>query len=108
VREHARIQNQYKLVLAAPEVREHRETLEEDERETARTTPDHPVYAVFLDESGKRSSHLIVGSLWFLSSGVESFQLLRSTNDLKDRRKFTGELHFAKGSFTKNTSRLER
>lgn len=97
-RERARIQNQYKLFLADPGVREHRGTLEEDERETARTTPDHPVYAVFLDESGKRSSHLIVGSLWFLSSGSESFQILRSTNDLKKRRKFSGEFHFAEMS----------
>jgi hypothetical protein len=97
-RDRARIQNQYKLFLADPGVREHRGTLEEDERETARTIPDHPVYAVFLDESGKRSSHLIVGSLWFLSSGSESFQLLRSTNDLKKRRKFSGEFHFAEMS----------
>ena len=97
-RERARIQNQYKLFVADPEVREHRGTLSEDERETARTTPDHPVYAVFLDESGKTSSHLIVGSLWFLSSGSESFQLLRSTNDLKDRRRFKGEFHFAEMS----------
>lgn len=97
-RERARIQNQYKLFLADPEVREHRGTLEEDERETARTTSDHPVYAVFLDESGKRSSHLIVGSLWFLSSGPETFQLLRSTKDLKDRNNFTGEFHFAEMS----------
>ncbi len=89
-RELARIQNQYKLFLADPEVREHRGTLSEDERETARTTPDHPVYAVFLDESGKTSSHLIVGSLWFLSSESESFDLLRSSNDLNDRRRFKG------------------
>lgn len=97
-RERARIQNQYKLFLADPEVRERRGTLEEDERETALATPDYPVYAVFLDESGKRSQHLIVGSLWFLSSGSESFELLRSTNELKDRRKFTGEFHFAEMS----------
>jgi hypothetical protein len=97
-RERARIQNQYNLFLADPEIRERRGTLEEDEKETALATPDHPVYAVFLDESGKQSSHLIVGSLWFLSSGPESFQLLRSTNELKNRRKFTGEFHFAEMS----------
>jgi hypothetical protein len=97
-RERARIQNQYRLFLADTEVREHRGTLEADERETARSTPDYPVYAVFLDESGKTSPHLIVGSLWFLSSGSESLELLRCTKELKERRAFTGEFHFAKMS----------
>ena len=55
-RERARIQNQYRLFLADPDVREHRGTLEEDERENAVSTPDYPVYAVFLDESGKGST----------------------------------------------------
>jgi hypothetical protein len=95
-RERARIQNQYRLFLADPEVRQHRGTLEEDEKENAIRTPDYPVYAVFLDESGKTSAHLIVGSLWFLSSGSESLELMRYTNELKDRSKFTGEFHFAK------------
>jgi hypothetical protein len=95
-RERARIQNQYRLFLADQDVREHRGTLEEDEREKAVKTPDYPVYAVFLDESGKTSPYLIVGSLWFLSSGSESLDLIRYTKELKEKREFAGEFHFAK------------
>ncbi len=53
VRVRAKIQNEYRLFLADPAVRERRGTLEENEREKAVVTPDYPVYAVFLDESGK-------------------------------------------------------
>ena len=72
-RARATIQNDYRLFLADPEVREHRGTLEESEREKAVETPDYPVYKVFLDESGKTSSDLLVGSLWVLSAGIEIF-----------------------------------
>jgi hypothetical protein len=94
-RERARIQNQYRLFLADPAVQERRGTLEEDEREKAVKTPDYPVYTVYLDESGKTSPHLIVGSLWFLSSGMESLDLYRESQRLKEVRKFDGEFHFA-------------
>ena len=95
-RERARIQNQYRLFLADPAIQERRGTLEESEREKAIETPDYPVYTVFLDESGKTSPYLIVGSLWFLSSGTEPWALIRESNDLKDKRKFSGEFHFSK------------
>lgn len=94
VRARARIQNEYRLFQADPVVRERRGTLEESEREKAAETPDYPVYAVFLDESGKTSNNLIVGSLWFLSSGAESLALHISSNELRERRKFKGEFHF--------------
>ena len=99
-RERARIQNQYRLFLADQAVQEHRGTLEESEREKAVEVPDYPVYAVFLDESGKTSNELIVGSLWFLSSGAESIALHLASNELKEKSKFTGEFHFA--SMNKN------
>lgn len=95
VRERARIQNQYRLFLADEPIRERRGTLEEEEREQAIETPDYPVYAVFLDESGKTSPFLIVGSLWFLSSGAESLDLYRDSQELKKKHKFEGEFHFA-------------
>jgi len=94
-RERARIQNHYRLFLADEEIRERRGTLEEEEREKAIEIPDYPVYAVFLDESGKTSPHLIVGSLWFLSSGTESLDLYRDSQELRRKRKFEGEFHFA-------------
>jgi len=95
VRARARIQNQYRMFQADPVVREHRGTLEEDEREKAAENPDHPVYAVFLDESGKTSNKLIVGSLWFLSSGEESLKLQMASSELKRKRAFLREFHFA-------------
>jgi len=94
-RARAKIQNEYKLFLADPEVREQRGTLEEDEREKALESTDFPVYAVFLDESGKTSSQLIVGSLWFLSSGSESIVIQSAAMDLKKRRDFKEEFHFS-------------
>ncbi|THJ25130.1 MAG: hypothetical protein CAF45_002050 [Nitrospira sp. CG24E] len=95
VRARARIQNDYKLFQADPVVRERRGTLEESEREKAAKTPDYPVYAVFLDESGKTSNNLIVGSLWFLSSGEESLALHLASSELKRKRNFTREFHFS-------------
>jgi len=95
VRARARIQNEYRLFLADPAIRERRGKLEVGEREKAVQTTDYPVYAVFLDKSGKTSSNLIVGSLWFLSSGAESLALHIATNELKEKSKFAGEFHFA-------------
>ena len=94
-RERARIQNQYRLFLADHEVQERRGTLEEDEREKAVEAPDYPVYAVYLDESGKTSPYLIVGSLWFLTSGTESLDLFLASKQLRENRGFSGEFHFA-------------
>ena len=94
-RERARIQNQYRLFLADKAIQVRRGTLEEEEREKAAKMQDYPVYAVYLDESGKTSPHLIVGSLWFLSSGTEGIDLYRDAKELKERKKFNGEFHFA-------------
>jgi hypothetical protein len=88
VRERARIQNQYRLFLADEAIRDRRGTLEEEEREKAVETPDYPVYAVFFDESGKTSPYLIVGSLWFLSSGTESLDLYRDSQELRKKHNF--------------------
>lgn len=94
-RARARIQNQYRLFLADHEIQERRGTLEEDERERAIEVPDYPVYAVYLDESGKTSHYLIVGSLWFLTSGTESLDLFLASRQLRETRNFSGEFHFA-------------
>jgi hypothetical protein len=95
-RERARIQNQYRLFLADPEIQERRGTLEESERNKAVETPDYPVYTVYLDESGKTSPFLIVGSLWFLSSGTGTLDLYRAAQELKEKRGFSDEFHFTK------------
>lgn len=93
-RARAKIQNQYRLFLADPEIRRHRGTLQEGELEKARQAADHPVYKVYLDESGKTSTYLVVGSLWFLSSGREGLDLYLEVKKLKEKAKFTGEFHF--------------
>jgi hypothetical protein len=95
-RARARIQNEYKLFQANPEIRERRGTLEEDERDKAVQIPDYPVYAVFLDESGKDAANLIVGSLWFLSAGEESIRLQRASSELIEKTRFSHEFHFSK------------
>jgi hypothetical protein len=94
-RARAKIQNEYQLFLADAEVQEHRGTLEEAEKDKALESTDYPVYAVFLDESGKTSKKLIVGSLWFLAEGSQSIALYLSTQELKKRSKFVGEFHFS-------------
>lgn len=94
-RARAKIQNEYRLFLADAEVREQRGTLEEAEKEKALESTDYPVYAVFLDESGKTSKTLIVGSLWFLAEGSQSIGLYLACQELKKRTAFYGEFHFA-------------
>ena len=87
-RARAKIQNDYRLFLADPEVQEHRGKLEESEREKAIETPDYPVYKVFLDESGKTSRDLLVGSLWILSAGIETFHQSAHLSNLRIASKF--------------------
>lgn len=100
VRERARIQNQYQLFRADEEVQQRRGTLEEEQREEAREIPDCPVYKVYLDESGKTTDHIIVGSLWFLSAGTEGLELYRQSSALRERYNCSPkfEFHFAETS----------
>lgn len=94
VRERARIQNQYKLFLANLEVRQQRGTLAEEEKEKAiADKPEFPVFVVYMDESGKTATHLLVGSVWFLI-GHQTSILSIEIRKLKERRNFKGEFHF--------------
>ena len=99
-RERARIQNVYKLFQASSEVRQHRGTLSEDEKEKA--VEDKPIgypsVTVYMDESGKNAAQLIVGSVWFLEIGKPLFDILRRIMDFKKEMNFTKEFHFAKMS----------
>lgn len=96
VRARARIQNTLKLFLADPEVRRQRKTLSEDEREEAAAarSSSAPVYAVYLDESGKTQENLVVGSLWLLQ-GPESYRLAVKLDRWREASGFRKELHFA-------------
>jgi hypothetical protein len=94
-RERARIQNRFRLFVASTEVRKRRGTLEDAEKEKAiADKPQCPSYTVYIDESGKTSSHLILGSLWFLSGGIDLLSLYNAVNRLKDEFNFKGEFHF--------------
>lgn len=94
-RARARIQNQLKLFQADSEVQRHRGTLEEDEREKAREqSAAYPVYAVYLDESGKTQQYILVGSLWILH-GPETWRIAGKLREWRHSTGFHHELHFA-------------
>lgn len=95
-RARARVQNTHKLFLADTEVRKHRGTLSEEEREQAAVAKSvsAPVYAIYADESGKTQKNLLVGSLWLLQ-GPDAYPISRKLTDWRDGVKFQDELHFA-------------
>jgi hypothetical protein len=99
-RERAKIQNIYKLFQASSEIREHRGTLSEEEKEKA--VEDRPVgypsMSVYMDESGKNADQLIVGSLWFLEVGKAIYDIHKKITNFKKEVNFTKEFHFSKMS----------
>lgn len=91
-RARAKLQNEYKLFLATPEVREKRGTLSEEERQKAiEDKPNFPPFVVYMDDSGKNADFLIIGSIWFLAEYQEVF---RSIHKIRDRTGFHKEFHF--------------
>lgn len=94
-RARARIQNTLRLFLADADVRRQRGTLSEEEREEA-VAAKHasaPVYAVYVDESGKTQRNLLVGSLWILQ-GPETFRMAMKLMEWRATSGFREELHF--------------
>ncbi len=96
-RERARIQNTYKLFIASSEIREKRGTLSEEEKEKALEDKPvgYPTLVVYMDESGKNASQLIVGSVWFLGGGYPIFTLNKKILDFMEEVGFTKEFHFS-------------
>ncbi len=91
-RARAKLQNEYKLFLASPEVREKRGTISEEERQKAiEDKPNYPVFAVYLDDSGKNADFLIIGSIWFLAEYRDVF---RAIYEIRERTGFHKEFHF--------------
>lgn len=103
-RERARIQNQYKLFQADPEVRKFRWIREGNFKQAA--IDDRPdgngFYHVYIDETGKTQEYLSIGSLWILKHGGAS-DILKSMkiDDWKKERGISSEFHFTK--VTKHT-----
>ncbi|MBZ4223363.1 MULTISPECIES: DUF3800 domain-containing protein [Bacillus cereus group] len=66
-RARAKVQNEYGLFIASDEVRRHRKSREEKEKEAQLLTkPTHPRIKIYADESGKNDEFVIVGGLWVL------------------------------------------
>ncbi|MBV6401324.1 MAG: hypothetical protein CNIPEHKO_01623 [Anaerolineales bacterium] len=91
-RARAKIQNEYKLFVATPEVRERRGTLSEEEKQKAiQDKPNYPMFTVYMDDSGKNAEFLIIGSVWFLAEYMPVYSEIRK---IKERTGFTKEFHF--------------
>lgn len=94
-RARAKIQNQYRLFQASPEVRKRRGQMSEEERERhAADMPPSPVVTVFADESGKTDNHLVVGSVWFLDPS-DTLHLRTRIESWRKSANFHEEFHFA-------------
>lgn len=95
-RSRRKIQNEYKLFLASPEIREKRGTLAEEEKEKAiEDRPHRPLTTVYMDDSGKTANLLLVAGVWF-TFRKDLTTTYRALHDLKDKHKFEREFHFKK------------
>jgi hypothetical protein len=93
-RARATIQNKLKLFQASDEVKKRRKQIEGDELANARKKhANYLRYAIYMDESGKNSDNLVVGSLWYLN-GTETINAFRLIYDWKLANEHQGELHF--------------
>ena len=91
-RARAKLQNEYKLFQASPEVRQTRGKLTEEEKQKAvEDKPAYPVFTVYMDDSGKNAEFLIVGSIWFLA---DYFQVHRAISEIRKSRNYKKEFHF--------------
>lgn len=96
-RSRAKIQNEYKLFQADDNVQKYRGVLEEDKRnEAIQDKPQGiPSYTVFIDETGKTHDFLLVGSLWIVEGGLNSYHIKRDIDSWKERNAIEYEFHFA-------------
>lgn len=94
-RARAKIQNDYKLFQASDEIKKRRGVLEQSQRSIhSEPRADYPTYSVYVDESGKTSDNLIVGSLWVLH-GLVVRDLSVALQEWRESRGFSDELHFS-------------
>ncbi|OYD40324.1 DUF3800 domain-containing protein [Sphingobacterium cellulitidis] len=94
-RARAKIQNEYKLFQADPEVKKFRRKLREEFKEdNLQDKPHQDSFYVYMDESGKTNDYLVIGSIWLFSFGPT---ILHKQKELLDWRKSIGlnyEFHF--------------
>lgn len=94
-RARAKIQNEYKLFQADPEVKKFRRKLREEySEENINDKPHQDSFFVYMDESGKTNEYLVIGSIWLFSFGPS---ILHKQKELLDWRKVNDlkyEFHF--------------
>jgi len=91
-RARAKLQNEYKLFLASPDVRGKRGTLSEEEKQKLiESKPIYPITTVFMDDSGKNADFLIVGSVWFIADYQDVYRAVRQ---IRKEANFIKEFHF--------------
>jgi len=98
-RERARIQNQYGLFQADPEVKKFRYIREGNFRQAAidEKPEGNGFYHVYIDETGKTGQYLSIGSLWILKhAGAADIFKTMKIDDWKKENGITSEFHFAK------------
>lgn len=90
----AKIQNEYKLFQANDKVKKHRGVLEEEKKQEAiDDKPSHPLYTIFIDETGKTQQYISVGSLWDTDPKT-TFFASRKMSDWLELKKIDYEFHF--------------
>jgi hypothetical protein len=96
-RERARIQNTYKLFVPSSDVRQKRGLLSEEERDKAveDKPKSYPTLVVYMDESGKNESQLIVGSMWLLGGGYPVLESSQKLTKYKNFSRYDKEFHFS-------------
>jgi hypothetical protein len=93
-RARATIQNDFRMFLAAPEVRAQRGKLSEEERErAAEQRAPYPNLTVYMDETGKTGDHVAVGAVWF-TQGFDSLDTARAVEEFAKEAGVEAELHF--------------
>jgi hypothetical protein len=94
-RARAEIQNTFKLFVASPEIGYRRRQLAKDEKEKAvENKPDYPTFVVYIDESGKTSDYLLVGSVWLLIPS-ELLVINEEINRYLEGVNYKKEFHFS-------------
>ncbi|MCS4162951.1 DUF3800 domain-containing protein [Sphingobacterium sp. BIGb0116] len=107
-RARAKIQNEYRLFQADPEVKKFRRKLREEfETDNVNDKPLDDNFFVYVDESGKTNDYLIIGSIWLFSFGPSLIQKQKELFDWKKLNDIKFEFHF-KDLKTNNLNRYKQ
>ena len=91
----AKIQNEYKLFQATDNVKRYRGKLEESKKsQVIEDKPDHPLYSIYIDETGKTQKFISVGSLW-ITDAKAAFYSYGKLLEWKRVRNIEYEFHLA-------------